>query len=257
MEMPNKPFVLLEVRQDQLPVRRRQVHELAAVELLFHGGLVRIPQVDGATRGQGEEVRPRVRAFPGERSCRSIEFEAVQHDEAAAVEGIAGHEGFGQVIEAGAVDHHPGPPDGVDQRPAGRIAQDVDLAPLGAVHEGLADVAVDDQLAALHDLPQLVLGVAVDMDLETVDARGQVVARAVVNIDAHTVGIVQQAAAGEALPLVPVTEKLAPPILYAAQINRASQSSPSGGNSLAFTTSIFSGSCGGRSASRVYQSIWR
>ncbi len=105
-----------------------------------------------------------------------VERDAVEDDEAAAVERVAGHERLGQEVQARAVDDHARPADGVDQRPAGGVAQHVDLAALGAVHERLAHVAVDDQLAALHDLAELVLGVAVDVDLQAVDAAGQVVA---------------------------------------------------------------------------------
>ncbi len=68
-------------------------------------------------------------------------------------------------------------------------------AALGAVHEGLADVAVDDQLAALDDLAQLVLGIAVHGDRQPVDAGGEVVAGAAVDIDGHVVGVGSEAAA--------------------------------------------------------------
>ena len=93
-----------------------------------------------------------------------------------------------------------GPSHGVDQRPARRVAQHEHLAALGAVHEGLADVAVDDELAALGDLGDLVLGVAVDVHLEAVHAAGGVVAVGAVEVDAHAVGRRAQAHAVEALP---------------------------------------------------------
>ena len=79
--------------------------------------------------------------------------------------------------------------DGVDHRPAGGVAQHVDLAAFGAVEERLAHVAVDDQLAALADLAKLVLGVAVDVDFQAVHARAEVVARVVVAVDPQAVGV--------------------------------------------------------------------
>ncbi len=139
-----------------------------------------------------------------------IVLHAVDDDKAAAVHGVAGHEGFGQEVQGGAVDHHPGAAHGVDEGPAGGVAHDVDLAALGAVHEGLAHVAVDHQLAPLHDLAQLVLGVAVDVNLHAVDAGGQVVAGAAVGVDAHLVGVEAEAAAQEALPPVAVADEVPP-----------------------------------------------
>ena len=129
-----------------------------------------------------------------------VELQAVEDHEAAALERVAGHEGLGEVVEAGAVDHDARLADGVDQRAAGGVAPDVDLAALGAVHERLADVAVDDELAGLHDLAELVLRVAVDVHLQPVDAGGLVVAGAVVEVDAHADGVRPEADPVEALP---------------------------------------------------------
>ena len=145
-----------------------------------------------------------------------VELHAVEDDEAAAVERVAGHERLGEEVEAGAVDDDARPADGVDQRPAGGVAEDVDVAALGAVQERLADVAVDDELAALHDLPELVLPVAVDDDREAVDAGGQVVAGAAVDVDAHVLRFRPQAAAGEALPAIAVADEAAPAQLVGA-----------------------------------------
>ena len=104
------------------------------------------------------------------------------------VQRIAGHERLGQEVQGRAVDDHARAAHGVDHRPAGGVAQHVDLAALGAVEEGLAHVAVDDQLAALGDLAELVLGVAVDVDLQPVHAGAQVIARVVVAVDPQAVG---------------------------------------------------------------------
>ena len=74
----------------------------------------------------------------GDHAAARVELDAVEDDEAAAGQRIAGHERFRQEVQAGAVDHHARAAHGVDQRPAGGVAQDVDLAALGAIHEGLA-----------------------------------------------------------------------------------------------------------------------
>ncbi len=80
------------------------------------------------------------------------EAHPVQDDEAPAIEGVARHERFRQVVQAGAVDDHAWFPDGIDQRPAGGIAFDEGLPALGAVHEGLPDIAVHHQAPGGHDL---------------------------------------------------------------------------------------------------------
>ena len=124
--------------------------------------------------------------------------------------GVAGHEGFGQKVQAGAVDHYPGAAHRINEGPAGGVAQDIDVPALGAVHEGLPHVAMDHQLAPLHDLAQLVLGVAVDGDGHAVDARGQVVAGAAVGVDLDVIGVGPEAAAEETLTPVAVGEELPP-----------------------------------------------
>ncbi len=139
-----------------------------------------------------------------------VELDAVQDHEAAAVQGVAGHERLRQEVQTGAVDDHPRPSHRVDERPARPVAQDEDLTALGAVHEGLPDVAVDDQLAALGDLSHLVLGVAVDVHLEAVHAAGGVVAVGAVEVDAHAVGGRAQTHAMEALAAQAIDAEVLP-----------------------------------------------
>ena len=126
-----------------------------------------------------------------------IEFDAVQDHETAAVVRVAGHEGLGQKVEAGAVDDHLGSADGVDERPSGRVAQHIDSAAFGAVHERLAHVAVDDHFPLLDDLAQLVLGIAMHRDRQPINAGTKIIAAAAINIYGHIVGFRAQAAADD------------------------------------------------------------
>ena len=108
---------------------------------------------------------------------------------------VAGHEGFGEEVEAGAIDDHAGFADGIDERPAGGVAEHINRAAFGAVQESLAHVAVDDQFPFLGDLTQLILGVAVHGDGQAVNARTQIIAAAAVNIDGHIGGFRSESAA--------------------------------------------------------------
>ena len=145
------------------------------------------------------------RLLPGYGSGRGtsfpfvVEFDAVQDDETAAAIGVAGHEGFGEEVEAGAIDDHAGFADGIDERPAGRVAEHIDHAALGAIQERLAHVAVDDHFPLFDDLAQLVLGVAMHGDGQAVNAGTQIIAAAAVNFDGHIGGFRAEAAADVSL----------------------------------------------------------
>ncbi len=167
-----------------------------------------ISHINRPAGGQGKDIGSRIGRFIfPDRSVIVIEADAVQDNEPAAVQRIAGHEGFGQVVQGGAVDDDPRLADGIDQGPSGSIAHDIGRAALGAVHECLADIAEDHQFALFHDLAELILGVAVHINLHTVDARRQIIAGGAVDIDPHILCRRTEPAAGKPLAAVFVDDK--------------------------------------------------
>ena len=82
---------------------------------------------------------------------------------------------FRQEVESAVRWLPPGVTCGIDKRPSGTIAHDIDVTAFGTVHESLSHITVDDQFSALDDLSQLILGIAVDLYFHAADARGQVV----------------------------------------------------------------------------------
>ena len=76
-----------------------------------------------------------------------IVFHSVQDDKSSPFMGIPGHERFGQIVQASAVDDHSWFSYGVDQGSSCSIPQDVDLPPLGAIQESLPHIPMDDQLS--------------------------------------------------------------------------------------------------------------
>jgi hypothetical protein len=133
----------------------------------------------------------------------------------APVQRVPGHDRLGQVVQTGAVDDHSRFPDGVDERPSGGVAEDVDASSLPAIHESLPDIAMDDQFARGEDLPQLILPVAMDGHAGAIQSGGEIVARAPVHIDLDAVGAGPEAAAEEALPVRPEDQKPLPALLRA------------------------------------------
>ena len=144
---------------------------------------MRIADIDSAAGGHTEDIRAWIWGGQFLEVTLLVQRDAVEDDGASAVEGVAGHEGLGQEVEAGSVDDDAWPAGGVDEGASGGVAQYVDVSAFGTVHEGLADVAVDDELAGLEYLAELILGVAVDLDFQTVDAAGEIVTDGVISVD--------------------------------------------------------------------------
>ena len=183
MDMPNSLSFSLRYGMSISQSFSPSFDDPSSVQLVLAHLALRVAHVDRAAGRQGEQVAAWVRLGQIERLAVRVETQSVEDDEAAAVQRVAGHERFRQVVQAGAVDDHPRLAHGVDERSSGGVAEDVDVSALGAVHERLADVAVDHQLAGGQDLAQLVLPVAVDRDLGPVQTGCQVVSGAAVDVE--------------------------------------------------------------------------
>ena len=94
--------------------------------MLFNQFPMRVAHVNRTAGGQGKDIGPGIRRFLlTDRPVIVIETDAVQNDKPAAVQRIAGHKGFSQVIKRRAVDDHARLADGIDQRPSRSIAHDI------------------------------------------------------------------------------------------------------------------------------------
>lgn len=164
---------------------------------------------DGTTRGEGEEIAARIRGGELFDLAVVVEVDAVEDDKATIVVWVAGHEGFGEVVEASAVDDEAWLTDSVDEGAAGGVAEDVGLPPFGGIAKGLADVTIDDKFARFHNLGELVLGVAVNVDIHTVNAGSEIVATSAIDVDADVTAIGAEAVANETVAAAVDDEEVA------------------------------------------------
>src|SRR5208337_2030926 len=104
-----------------------------------------------------------------------IEADAVHDYKPAALQRIASHERFSQIIQTSSVDHYSRPADSVDERPPRSVAQDIRLPTLRCIQKSLSDVTVDYELSVFHDLRYLILGVAVHENFRAINPGGQVI----------------------------------------------------------------------------------
>jgi hypothetical protein len=170
------PFIFLQVRPDERPVLGHERRELPTVELVICDSVVRIPNIQSPARCERKEVAARIGAIQLPDVPIRVKRDTVYDNEPPAVERVTGHKGFGQIVQAGSVDDHAWPPDRIDQRSSGGVAQDEGRAAFGSIHEGLAHVAVHDQGASFHDLRELILGGVVHNNFGAVNAGSQIIA---------------------------------------------------------------------------------
>src|SRR4030042_5917479 len=169
-----------------------------------------IAKVDGSSGGQGKQVGSR-------EGCRLfsdfpvlVKFYSVQDNNPSPLEGVAGHERFGQIIQASSVNHDAGLSSSVNQRPAGSVAQNVNCASLGAIQEGLSHISINDHLSRLHDLAQLILGVSVDKYFQAVNPRPQIISRTPVHVKAHILSSRPQDTTEKSLSLASINNEFLP-----------------------------------------------
>ncbi len=150
---------------------------------------MRVAQIDGPARREGEQVAAGIRARERAKVSFVVKRKAVDDGESAAVERVSGHEAFGKVIQTCSVYHHAWFSDRVDERSSRRVAHDVSFGAFRAVHEGLPDAAVHDQFSAFCYLAKLVLRVAVDAYFESVHTGAEIVADIAVAVYANPSGV--------------------------------------------------------------------
>ena len=185
-------FILLQIRQDQLPILFGEGDDLPTVKLFGHYFLMGVPDINGPTGGQRKEIGTGIGRFLRDNIPLGVNGQAVDNDKSSPLMGVSGHEGFDQKIQGGAVDDYFGPAYGIDQRASGGITQHINFTAFGPVQKGLSYIAVDHQFATIEDLPQLVLGIAVNHNFQSVDSGGQVIPAAPIGIDANPSGVRSQ-----------------------------------------------------------------
>src|SRR5262249_55421075 len=139
-----------------------------------------------------------------------IASNSIEDHKTAALQRIARHKRFAQVIQARSVNDNARTANGVDERTSRRIAHDKGFAAFGAVEEGLADIAVNNQFSAVENLAKLVLSVAVYINFSAIQTRGEIIARRAVDVQTKSVGFFVQTARKKTMALAAMDNDVAP-----------------------------------------------
>src|SRR2546425_5336363 len=91
--------------------------------------------------------------------------QSVHNHKPSPIVRITSHKRLSQIIQTRPINHHPWPTNSIDQRPTRSISQDVDISPLGRVHERLPYISMHHELPTLHNLSHLVLSRTMNIQL--------------------------------------------------------------------------------------------
>src|SRR2546422_1323356 len=97
------------------------------------------------------------------------------------------HKRLSQIIQTRPIDHHPRPTNSIDQRPTRSISHDIDISPLGRVHERLPYISMHHELPTLHNLSHLILSSAMDIHLSTIYPRPNIITHVPITIKTKTI----------------------------------------------------------------------